>query len=431
MPLWIRTQRERRTVSWMTNNRDHDVVIYGATGFVGKLTATYLAKHAPAGTRIALAGRSRAKLEQVRAGLDPSAAEWPLIVADAADGAGLVALAASSRVVATTVGPYAKYGMPLLEACANAGTHYADLTGEVHFVREAINRFDAAAKQSGARIVVSCGFDCIPSDLGVLVLHDGVRSDGAGELEQTRLVVTALRGGISGGTIDSLKGEIDGMKANKARRALVADPYALSPDRDKEPDLGDERDARTVTRDRELGRWLSPFVMAPYNTRLVRRSNALQNWAYGRRFRYSEVMGLRGGPLGLGMAVGATVGLAAVAGGLMVRPTRALLDRVLPSPGEGPSEKTQRNGFFTLEIHTRTSTGARYVASVTGKGDPGYSGTAVMLGESALALALDGDALPTIAGVLTPASGIGKPLVDRLRKHGFTFDVTPLIASTR
>lgn len=412
----------------MSNHRDHDVVLYGATGFVGKLTAEYLAKHAPDGARIALAGRSRSKLEDVRAGLDPSAADWPLIVADAADAESVATLAASTQVVATTVGPYAKYGMPLLEACANAGTHYADLTGEVGFVRWAIDRFDAVAKQSGARLVVSCGFDSVPPDLGVLVLHDGVRRDGAGELEKTTLVVTALRGGISGGTVDSLKSQVDGMKNDKTLRALVADPYALSPDREKEPDLGDEHDSAAITHDRELDRWLSPFVMAMYNTRIVRRSNALQDWAYGRRFRYTEVMGLRRGPLGLGVAVGATAGLAALSGGLMLRPTRALLDRVLPSPGEGPSEQTQQRGHFAMEIHTRTSTGARYVANVTGKGDPGYSGTAVMLGESALALALDGDTLPPIAGVLTPASGIGQPLVDRLRRHGFTFDVTSLPA---
>jgi short subunit dehydrogenase-like uncharacterized protein len=412
----------------MTSDRDHDVVIYGATGFVGKLTAAYLATQ-PAGPRIALAGRSLAKLEEVRSGLGPVAAEWPLIVADAADAASITSLAESTVAVATTVGPYAKYGKPLVEACARAGTHYADLTGEVHFVREAIDSFDVMAKASGARIVISCGFDAIPSDLGVLVLHDGVRRDGAGELEETRLVVTALRGGISGGTLASLKGQVDEMKRDGELRRLVADPYGLSPDRDKEPDLGDERDVRSITRDRESDRWLAPFVMASYNTRIVRRSNALQNWAYGRRFRYTEVMAFRGGPLGLGMAAGMTAGLAALAGGLMLRPTRAVLDRVLPDPGEGPSEKTQRRGFFTLEISTRTSTGARYLATVTGKGDPGYSGTAIMLAESALALALDGDALPPIAGVVTPASGIGQPLVDRLRKHGFTFDVTSVTAT--
>jgi len=411
----------------MTNDREHDVVVYGATGFVGKLTAAYLANH-PDGARIALAGRSHAKLEELRAQLPAAAAEWPLIVADVADVASIAALAASTTVVATTVGPYAKYGRSLVAACAKAGTHYADLTGEVRFVRDTIDEFDGDAKASGARIVVSCGFDSIPSDLGVLALYDGVRRDGAGELEDTTLIVTSMRGGVSGGTLASLVGQVDDMKADRSLRELVADPYAMSPDREKEPDLGDESDVRSITRDRELGRWRSPFVMAGYNTRIVRRSNALQNWAYGRRFRYQEVMGFPASPLGLAMAVGTTAGIGALAGGLAFRPTRAVLDRVLPAPGEGPSEKTQRKGSFALEIHSRTSTGARYVASVTGKGDPGYSGTAVMLGESALALAFDGEALPPAAGVLTPASGIGQPLIDRLRKRGFTFDVNSVPA---
>jgi short subunit dehydrogenase-like uncharacterized protein len=412
----------------MSSDRTCDVVVYGATGFVGKLTAAYLALNAPAGARIALAGRDRDRLEAVRADLGPDAAGWAIIVADASDEASVAALAASARVVATTVGPFTKYGMPLLEACAEAGTHYADLTGEISFVRQAIDRCDATAKDSGARIVVSCGFDAVPSDLGVLELHHVVSEAGAGDLEETTLVVTSLRGGVSGGTLDSMKVQVDAMKTDKALRRLVADPYALSPDREKEPHLGDERDLRTITRDRDLGRWRSPFVMAAYNTRIVRRSNALQDWAYGRRLRYSEVMGFPDGPVGLAMATGVTAGLGVVAGGLMFRPTRALLDRVLPSPGEGPSEKTQRNGSFALEIHTRTSSGARFVATVTGTGDPGYAGTAVMFGESALALAFDGDSLPAAAGVLTPATGIGRPLVDRLRRHGFTFDVSPATA---
>jgi short subunit dehydrogenase-like uncharacterized protein len=408
----------------MATEREHDVVVYGATGFVGKLTAAYLARQ-DSGARVALAGRNRGKLEQIRAQIGGVASAWPLIVADAADAADVTALAQSTRAIATTVGPYAKYGVPLVKACAQSGTHYADLTGEVGFHRRVIDDYDAVARDSGARIVASCGFDSIPSDLGVLVLRDGVRHDGAGELEDTRLVVTALRGGLSGGTLDSLKTQVDLMKTDAALRRLVADPYSLSPDREKEPDLGGEADVRTIRRDRELGRWLAPFVMAAYNTRVVRRSNALQDWGYGRRFRYQEYMGFPGHPGGAAVAAGMTAGVAALAGGLAFRPTRAVLDKVLPDPGEGPSEKVQRNGLFRLEIHTTASSGARYCASVTGKGDPGYAATAVMLGESALALALDGDALPAAAGVLTPATGIGQPLVDRLRQRDFTFDVNP------
>jgi short subunit dehydrogenase-like uncharacterized protein len=399
--------------------------VYGATGFVGKLTAAYLAKEG-SNARVALAGRNQSKLEAVKAELGAAAADWPIIVADAADPASLEALAASTTVVATTVGPYRQYGIPLVTACANSGTHYADLTGEIGFVRDVIDSLDEPARASGARIVNSCGFDSIPSDLGVFALADGVRRDGAGELEDTKLIVTAVKGGVSGGTIVSLKGQFDEMKADPTLRRLVNDPYSMSPERDKEPDLGDERDVRSIRRDDDSGRWLAPFLMAQYNTRIVRRSNALLGWAYGRNFRYGEYMGFKRTPLGLGAAVGMTAGVGALVGGMMLRPTRAVLDRVLPEPGEGPSEKVQRNGYFTLEIHARTSTGAKYVASVTGKKDPGYGGTAVMLGESALALALDGDTLPHAAGVLTPAAGIGQPLIDRLRRHGFTFDVNSI-----
>jgi short subunit dehydrogenase-like uncharacterized protein len=406
--------------------REFDVVVFGATGFVGALTARYLAKNAPDGVRIALAGRNPAKLEAIRGSLPGAAADWPVVVADSADPTSLRSLAERTTAVATTVGPYAKYGLPLVEACAAAGTHYADLTGEVRLVRAAIDRFDAAARDSGARIVVSCGFDSIPSDLGVLVLNDEVRRDGGGDLESTTLVVTALKGGVSGGTLASLKGQIDEMKADRSVRSLVSDPYALSPDRAKEPDLGDEADLRRPLRDRELGRWLAPFVMSAYNSRIVRRSNALQDWEYGRAMRYQEVMGFSAGPTGLAAAAGVTAGVGLLAGGLMLKPTRAVLDRVLPDPGEGPSEKVQRTGYFTIEIHTVTSLAKRYLCRVTGQGDPGYAGTAVMLGESVLALGTEPGNLPAVAGVLTPATGIGRPLVERLRRHGFTFD-----ASTR
>lgn len=405
-----------------SSSRQFDVVVYGATGFVGALTAKYLADNAPPDAKIALAGRNQSKLEAVRSSLPGAAAEWPIVIADAGDPSSLESLAASTTAIATTVGPYAKYGLPLVAACAGAGTHYADLTGEVRFVHDAAQQYDAAARASGARIVVSCGFDSVPSDLGMLVLHDAVRRANAGELETTNLIVTALKGGVSGGTLASLKGQIDEMKADIGIRRLVADPYALSPDRAKEPDLGDEADLRKPVRLKNPDRWCAPFVMSAYNSRIVRRSNALQDWAYGRRLRYQELMGFSGKPTGAFAATGVTAGVGALAGGLMFGPTRKLLDRALPDPGEGPSEKVQREGFFTLEIHTTTSTGKNFVCEVAGQGDPGYAGTAVMLGESVLSLASDGDALPPAAGVLTPATAIGMPLVDRLRRHRFTFD---------
>lgn len=407
----------------MSTDRELDVVVFGATGFVGRLTADYLARHAPAGTAVGLAGRSRERLASLRDELPPAAAQWPVLVADSTDLASLADLATTTRVVATTVGPYAAYGLPLVDACATAGTHYADLTGEVLFVRTSIDRFDEMARRNGARIVHSCGFDSIPSDLGVLALRDLVADDGAGELAETTLVVTGMRGGVSGGTLASMVGQFERLESDRDARRLVNDPYALSPQRSDEPDLGREADLRGIERDTDLGMWLAPFVMAGYNSRIVRRSNALTGWSYGRGFRYREVMGFPDSAVGLGMAAAVTAGLAAAYTGLSVAPIRSLAGRFLPSPGEGPSEKNRSSGYFRIEIHARTSTDARYCARVAAKGDPGYAGTAVMLGEAALALALDGEALPAATGVLTPATGLGLPLVQRLRAQGFTFDV--------
>src|SRR4051794_31780876 len=408
----------------MADIRTHDVVVYGATGFVGRLTAAYLAEHAPADARIALAGRSRERLEAVRTRLGGRAVDWPVLVADSADRAALDEITGTSRAVATTVGPYARYGLPLVMSCAEAGTHYADLTGEVLFIRESMQRCDDVARASGARIVHSCGFDSIPSDLGVQVLHQKVRADGEGELEDTTFVLTGMRGGISGGTLASLKGQIDELRHDPRMRKVVADPYSLSPARDKEPDLGKEPDLHGPLREDDLGGWMAPFVMGSFNTRIVRRSNALQDWAYGRRLRYRELMRTGPGPLGLAKAAGITAGLGAAVGTIALPPTRALVDRFLPSPGEGPSEKTRSNGYFRIEVHTRTSTGARYVAHVAAQGDPGYAATAVMLGESALSLALDGDKLPVAAGVLTTATAMNGALADRLRAAGFTLEVS-------
>lgn len=404
----------------MGTDRSLDAVLFGATGFVGRLTAEYLARAAPDGARIALAGRSQARLGETRAGLDARASDWPTLVADSSDPESLAKLASTARVVVTTVGPYRKWGLPLVEACATAGTAYADLTGEVLFMRETIDRFHAVAQNSGARIVHGCGFDSIPSDLGVLLLHQAAAEDSAGELEDVTLVLTAARGSLSGGTIESFKGEFDDAEASAQSRRIVDDPYALSPDRDAEPDLGPQSDLRRVDRDQDLG-WLGPFMMAPINTRVVRRSNALQNWAYGRRLRYREVMGFGSGPTAPLKAAGLSGGMWALEKGLAHAPTRRLLDRVLPSPGEGPSERLQRTGFFRIEIHARTSTGARYVCRVGAQGDPGYAATAVMLGQSALSLALDDG--PQAAGVLTPATAIGTVLVERLRAADFTFEV--------
>jgi short subunit dehydrogenase-like uncharacterized protein len=398
--------------------RDNDLLLYGATGFVGKLTARYLAGAAPTGVRLALGGRSEERLAAVR---DELGVDWPLVVADSQDAVALRAMAERATAVITTVGPYRSHGMPLAEACAAAGTHYGDLTGETLFMREAIDRLDEPARESGARIVHSCGFDSIPSDIGTLLLHEA-----AGELEATTLLVRRAKGGFSGGTIASMKGTVDDVRRDRGLLKVLGDPYALSPDRAAEPDLGDERELRGAEHSSELGTWLGPFVMAAINTRVVRRSNALLGWAYGRRFRYREVMAFGDGLAGRLRALGMAAGTAARPVGLALPPTRLLLDRVLPDPGEGPSAELVREGFFEIEIHARTPSGERWVCRIAAKGDPGYGATAVMLGESGLCLALDGERLPDRAGVLTPATGLGTVIADRLRAAGQTYAVERL-----
>ncbi len=402
-------------------SRAHDVVLLGATGFVGRLVARYLAQAAPPDLRVALAGRSREKLAAAAAELPEAARAWPLLEADTGDAASLTRLAEGTRVLATTVGPYQRYGLPVVEACARAGTHYADLTGEVLFVREAIDRCDALARETGARLVHAAGYDSIPSDLSVFLLAERARADGAGGLTDVRLVAS-LRGGFSGGTVASMRGMVEEAARDRAVRRLLADPFSLSPDRDAEPGTRQPSDAAPPALAAD-GRWTAPFVMASFNTRIVRRSNALQDWAYGRGLRYGESMSAGRGITGAFTAAGVTTGLAAAMGVLAFGPTRALADRVLPAPGTGPSESVQRRGWFRMVVDAGTEGGRRYRATVAGKGDPGYAATSVMLGEVALGLALDGDRLPDRAGSLTPATALGDVLVERLRAAGHTYEV--------
>src|SRR5882757_6330149 len=273
--------------------RELDIVLYGATGFVGKLTASYLAKSG--GTaRIGLAGRSAERLLAVRESLGDAAKDWPLITADASSPSSLNDMAARARVVVTTVGPYTKYGLPLVAACAAAGTDYADLTGETMFVRESIDTYHKQAVDTGARIVHACGFDSIPSDLTVYALFEQARRDGTGELGETNFVLRAMAGGVSGGTIASMMEVMSTASSDPEARRAMNDPYTLTTDRAAEPDFGHQSDT-PWRRGREIapelgGVWTGAFAMGAPNARIVRRSNALLDWAYGNRFRYAENM---------------------------------------------------------------------------------------------------------------------------------------------
>ena len=407
------------SVAPVTATREYDIVLYGATGFVGKLTAEYLAR-AGGNARIALAGRSTDRLRAIRDTLGESAQSWQLLNADASSPKTLDAMAKQTQVVVTTVGPYSRYGLPLVAACAAAGTDYADLTGEPPFMRESIDLYHKQAQDTGARIVHACGFDSIPSDLTVYALYRRAREDGSGELVDTNFVVRSMSGGLSGGTIASGVEVLDAVSRDPDVRRQVADPYTLSPDRDAEPELGAQPDLPR-RRGRQIapeltGLWTAGFMMAPSNTRIVRRSNALQDYAYGRRFRYSEHMNV--GSSALAPVVSAVVsGIGNAVSALGSRYFRLLpsklVDRALPKPGTGPSEAARERGFYRVETYTATTSGARYVATMAQQGDPGYKATAVLLGESGLALATDRDSLSDLHGVLTPAAAMGDALMAR------------------
>jgi short subunit dehydrogenase-like uncharacterized protein len=406
--------------------REFDIVLYGATGFVGKLTAEYLVR-AGGDARIALAGRSTERLLAVRKTLGESAQSWPILAADAASPSSLNEMAARTRVVVTTVGPYSRYGMPLVAACAAAGTDYADLTGEAMFIRESIDLYHKQAADTGARIVHCCGFDSIPSDLSVYALYRAARDDGAGELGDTNFVMRSFSGGVSGGTVASMVDVMQATSSDPDLRRELADPYTLSTDRGAEPDVGPQPDL-PWRRGRQIapelaGLWTTGFVMASINTRVVRRSNALQDWAYGRRFRYSESMSLGSSSLApVASAVASGVGKATFALGsryFRLLPRR-LVDRIVPKPGTGPSQEARERGYYRIETYTTTTSGARYVARMEQQGDPGYKATSVLLGECGLALALDRDKLSDLRGVLTPAAAMGDVLLTRLPAAGAT-----------
>lgn len=403
---------------------DLDLVLVGATGFVGRLTAERIARHAPVGLRVGLAGRSPQKLADLRASLGGAASQWPLLTLDLLDDVAVADLATRTRVVVTTAGPYLRYGVPLVIACARAGTHYADLTGETLFVRRSIDAAHQLAVDSGARIVHSCGFDSIPSDLGVGLAAERAAHDGAGPLTAAVLHVRSLRGGVSGGTIDSLRQQILETEDDPAGRRLLGDPQALVDEVADRP-YGTGRGWRLpVVKDEQSGGWQTPFVMASYNRQIVHRSNALTGWSYGRDLSYREVVDTGRGPLGLVTATGLAVGTGALTAGMAFGPTRQLLGRLLPDPGEGPSERVRKTGRFRMEVRAETTSGSRYGATVAAAHDPGYDGTAVMLAQSGLALA-EGAALGP-AGVVTPMVALGAVLPGRLRGQGFEVDVEKL-----
>lgn len=403
----------------MSNRRELDLVLMGATGFTGRLVATHLARHAPGTHRIGIAGRSISRLREVRDQLGARASQWELIEVDSSDNDRLRQMAARTRAIGSTAGPFDTIGLPLVHACVAEATDYADITGETTFIRQSIDLAHERAVANGTRIVHACGFDSVPSDLGTQFLASSIGEP----LARASLVTGETIGGFSGGTVASMVAIVDRARRDPEARALLSDPYALSPNQSTEPNLGNQTDFFAPGFDPFTGRIVAPFLMAPINTRVVRRSNSLQQWIYGKSLRYSEAMGMPDGPTGRLMGFGLLAGIAALGAALAVPPLAHLVERLLPKSGEGPSPDLQRRGRFSLTIHGEAvGSGRRGRVVVTGDGDPGYSATSRMFGEALLLLSADDRVdSSTSAGVLTPATAFGAALRERLLTRGFTF----------
>ncbi|MEM7321640.1 MAG: saccharopine dehydrogenase NADP-binding domain-containing protein [Actinomycetota bacterium] len=390
----------------MTDNRDLDIVIYGATGFTGGLVAEYLQKRASEeGLAWAMAGRNQEKLEQRRSevGADPST---PIIVADSADADALAALAARTRVVLATAGPFARYGTGLVAACAEHGTDYVDITGEANFVRSMMDAHAATAAANGARIVHCCGVDSMPSDLGVHLLQTELINRTGSPADRIKSRVIDFTGAASGGTIASIMDGVARAQEDPEAAALLRSPFALTPDF-----AGPEQpDPTTPALDDDLGVWVTNFIMASINTQIVHRTNLLLDHRHSADLRYDEMLVTGPGDNGEQLArdLQATGGIP--------------LDGALPAPGEGPSREQREAGSFHFTFHAPGVEQAP-VVGVTGDLDPGYGSTSKMVTEAAITLLRD---VPDLAGgSWTPASAMAEPLRDRLTAQGvlgFTVD---------
>lgn len=400
--------------------RDLDVVLYGATGFTGRLAARYLAARAPAGLRWGLAARDEGKLQALVRELEDAGSSRPVATlrADAGDPTSLRAMVERARVVASTAGPFARFSDPVVAACVEARTDYTDITGETPWVRRLIDRHHERAAADGTRVVPLCGFDSIPSDLGAWMVVDWVRREWQQPTASVRSAFRLGGGGLNGGTVASAL-----TMAEQGDAGALTKPLLLVPPGARHHVDG-ARPRRSAGKDPALDAWLAPFVMAPINQQVVLRSAAL--WAergapYGPRFAYDEGLELKRPVAAMAVAVGARVGDRL----LRSRFGRGLVRRLAPSPGEGPSEEAMARGWFRVRLLGEAQDGRRALGEVSYPGDAGNRATVLMLCESALALALDHERLPPGGGLLTPSTAMGPVLLERLRQAGVTARVDP------
>ena len=387
-------------------HREFDIIVYGATGYTGRLVAEHFVReygNRDDGPKWAMAGRSEDKLTQVRDEIG-APGTVPMLVADASDPASLEAMCKRTKVVLTTVGPYQLYGDDLVAACVKTGTDYADLCGEPAWMAEQIAKHHEAAKASGARICFSSGFDSIPFDLGVLMLQKEAVARHGSPAPRVKGRVRAMQGTFSGGTAASLGATMKAAMKNPKLIGVLRDPFALTPGFE-----GPDQPSGMIPRyEDEVGKWAAPFVMAPINTKNVHRTNFLRGHPYGEDFRYDEMVLTSPGDAGKAAA------------NAMVELAKNPFGAKPPKPGEGPTAEERENGFYDVLFLGEYPDGKRIKYGVKGKYDPGYGSTSRMLGETGMAL-LESDAE---GGMGTPGSFLGEALVERLRERAaLTFAV--------
>ena len=404
------------------NERDFEIIVYGATSFVGRIVCRYLAQeYKDPGLKWAMAGRSRSRLNELRQSLGPAHTAVPCLIADAGDEKALRKLCNSSKVIISSVGPYALYGETLVKVCADTGTDYCDLAGEPQWIRRMIDRYQPAAKKTGARIVHCCGFDSIPSDLGVFFLQEVSLQKKHGYCQQVKMRVANLKGAASGGTIASMVNLYKEAASDKHLRKELTDLYSLCP-----PPSGARPTQQMVGMeyDREFDSWVAPFVMAAINTRVVLRSNALLERPFHKNFLYDEGLLTGDKSAGKRKARRITVGMKLTTVVMAFAPLRWIALKFLPKPGEGPSPQEQQDGCFELLFMGLNEEGQTLRVRVTGDRDPGYGSTAKMLAQAGICLARDIPRNRVPGGFWTPATAMGKKLIRRLIDHaGIKFEL--------
>ena len=392
--------------------REFDIIIWGASGFTGRLVAEYLfKKYKSNDLKWAIAGRDESKLISIREDfLDNSI---PILIADSFDEKSLSNMAKRSSVICSTVGPYSKYGSLLVKSCVKSRTHYCDLAGEAQWIRKMIDLYHEEAINNEVKIVNSCGYDSIPSDLGIYFIHKNISKKNL----KVSMRVSGAKGGLSGGTYASMQNIMEEATNNKEIRKSLSNPYGLNPS--GEQNGPDKRDLTTVVYDKKIKSWIAPFIMAGINTRIVRRSNALSNYNYGKDFEYDEAImtgnGFKGKLRGMLISI-PLIFLAAKPGSFFNK----IFNFFTPNPGEKKKKKERENGYFSSKFFVFQENSNTSIFKVTGDRDPGYGSTSKMLAESAVCLAKD--SLDSTFGLLTPSTAMGDKILDRLQANaGLTF----------